>query len=81
MEEKELKKIIARVLKDLGCKDYSFGQYEGGYPGFRVSFSLPKEDALRAYEELTNVNLYGVGWLMRDLAASGEEFKITFEKV
>lgn len=81
MEEKELKRIIAKVLKDLGCANYSFRELEGGRPGVLVAFSLPKKDALRAYEELNNINLYGVGWLMRDLAASGEEFKISFEKV
>lgn len=81
MDEADLKKIVTRVLRALGCAHYSFQKPASGHAGVSVVFSLREEDALRAYQDFGNINFYGTGWLMRPMETDREKFKVDFEKV
>jgi hypothetical protein len=90
----ELEKIVKKVLVRYHATQISFEQSgTPERPHLTLTADLPEEDVFDFYEELQSINLYGLGWLMRNLlseeAKKGDEligkstgkFSIEFERV
>jgi hypothetical protein len=84
MDEKSLKKVVAKILGQIKDLNYSF-ERSGGKQDLTVSvlFSLNKEDAEQVHERLRNgFNFYAFGWNMGPLLSrEGDECRIDFKKV
>jgi hypothetical protein len=83
MPEKEVRKVIERVLKECGCGEYTFKKLETKEKqGFSVVMNVSDDEALKVYQAINNVNLYGFGWLVRKFEKNEKgEQRIGIEKV
>ncbi|HEX4104116.1 MAG TPA: hypothetical protein VHZ04_01395 [Candidatus Paceibacterota bacterium] len=94
MEPKELQKVVEKILMRYHSAHHSFEKSgTAERPHLTLSFELSEDDALAFYENLQDANLYGFGWLMRNLLAEETakekelignmtgKFRIEFEKV